>query len=128
MRRFLAFIAVGLLLLSGRFYANGLSRYADYGDYMVFTNADAQTQYDGGLVRGYDRLELYDANSLEEILDGLGAVLLFTERAENVTIWYYDSSVLTKSVRVNGKRVKIAVAINQSGDVTVGAPIIKGSY
>ena len=126
-RKFLAFIAVGLLLLSGRFYSNGLSKYAQLGEYCVFSAGDEQTAHSGGLVRGYDRLEVDCENKVEQIICDLNATLVKTESAGGVEINYYYSRNMVKKVWLDGEKISFTVA-KRKGKFVLGSPLIKGSY
>ena len=126
-RKLLAFIAVGLLLLSGRFYSNGLSRYEAYGEYCVYDTIDEEIEYTGGLVRGYDRLEVDSEEGVEQIICDLSATLIRTESVGGAEISYYYSPNLVKKVWIGSDKISLMVA-KRKGKFVIGSPLIKGSY
>ena len=59
--------------------------------------------------------------------DKYGAVLLFCERAADVTNYYYYSPRLCGGVEIGGALVNLHIAV-RGGGASVGSPLIFGGY
>lgn len=69
---------------------------------------------------------LSESSDIDRIIELFDAKMVFKEEALGVTSRYYYSNKLPIYKYVNGKRVNLH--INQSDVITVGYPIIYGSY
>ena len=128
-RRFFIFIAAGLLLISLRVYSNGLRPFHGYGEYSYFTESDEEIISDGfRLIKGYDRLTVKGADNAKKIIAELNAREIFSEKLDGVTVRYYYSPYMGRSVTVNNRRVSLMTAQKSDGTVILGAPLIKGCY
>ncbi len=76
---------------------------------------------------GYERVDLYEKNIDVDVLKSVCACELWREQIDDVTVIYGYSPRIIKSVSLNGRRVNVMVAI-RCGEITVGSPLIKGSY
>lgn len=125
LKRFMAFVAVGLLLIAARFYPNALER-AKIGKTVYYDTNDNVTEIADAY--SYCRAETDGGEEkVVEITNLLHATVLFTEEPDGERIFYCFSPLLPRNVRVNGKKVNLTIALR--GDAVVaGTPLIKGSY
>lgn len=125
LKRFMAFVAVGLLLVAARFYPSALER-AKIGNTVYYGTGDNVTECADAYA--YCRVETDGGEEkVVEIINRLRATVLFTEEPEGERIFYCFSPLLPRTERVNGKKINLTIALR--GDVVVaGTPLIKGSY
>ena len=117
-------IGVILLLFGFQLWDNGLySVRLEYPEAVVCTYADKgeSVSFAGDLSDAYTIAEMYAAKiwETEDLDDG----------AFTITVLYARSSYLTGGQTVNGRFVNLQIAFNErTGVVTVGTPLILGSY
>ncbi len=126
LKRFIAFIAVGLLLIGCRLYPSELARSEYVGKYTMFGADDNQTEE--SLKSIYERLD-FDGNDeqAEKFIEDMHAKILFVEQIEGITIYYCYTRKIPKSKLVGGVKVNLVVATSD-GKISVGSPLLKGSY
>ena len=73
-------------------------------------------------------VSLVTTKTSEQILSMVFAQVVFRQNIDGTDIIYGYSSILPYTTTVNGKTVNIEIAVNGSGKVTAGCPIILGSY
>lgn len=77
----------------------------------------------GGNGDALEIISLYRARILSE------EIIPLDNEGNSIRVFYGFSKLLTASVTLDGQKVNIQVAVNgQSGRVTVGTPLILGSY
>ena len=125
LKRFLAFIAAGLILIAARFYPHALMS-GEYGPPVFYDCADEITL--DGDAYSYCRVETTGGDSKARyLIKSLGAEVLFVERPDGETIYYCFSRAFPRSITIYGRKVNLAVAVR--GDaVTAMTPTLKGSY
>ena len=129
MRKFLIFVAAGLLLIAVKVYSNGLRPFYTYGEYSYFTERDEEIKSDRfRLIKGYDKLLVSGMDAANKIISELNAREVFSEKLDGVTVRYYYSPYMGRSVTVKNKKVSLMVAEKSDGSAVLGAPLIKGCY
>ena len=73
------------------------------------------------------RYDIKSEDFLQNTLESLAAVVLWTEEVDGVTSYYAKSDRLSKSVLISGALVNLHIAIKEN-EIVVGTPIIFGSY
>ena len=125
LKRFLAFIAAGLLLVAAKYYPSPLIS-GKYGKVTYYDDADCEIVE--GSAYSFARTDCTGGEqTAEAIIKDMRATIVFTEFTDGEKIYYCRSPKLPKSVYVRGKKINLAVAVR--GDfVAAGSPLIKGSY
>ncbi len=132
LKRLALIAAIALIAIGVRLSDNGLCTFFRQGEYSYFSVDDEMTLV--GKVpffnrRGaYERIDVdgsyYDAKA---IIRKMYAVVIAEEEVDGIKILYAFCPRISNEVELNGDRVNIMIAIN--GDkMTVGSPLIKGSY
>lgn len=126
------FIAVALVFTGLRLACGGLCAFVRDGSYTAYLDDDAELRY-GEVpllgVRGvYERIDTYGGEEkASEILDRLAATNVRTETVDEITVIYAFSPLLPKVVTLKGERTNVMIALTR-GKMTIGSPLIKGSY
>lgn len=124
-KRFMAFIAVGLLLIAARYYPSALER-AGYGETVYYGSDDKIIGYADAYA--YCRTDMTGGEeTAKRIMKDMRAVLLFTENPDGEIIYYCFTPLLPRFEIVNGRKINLAIAVRGTA-VTAGTPLIKGSY
>ncbi len=131
-RRFIVFIVVAVLLTCVRFADNGLLRFIREGEYTAFTARDAEIKYDLlPLINnrgGYERIDLAgDESKANTLLESMRAVTLSVEHVDDTIVIYAHSPLLSVSADTQMGKVNVMIAV-RDGNITVGSPLIKGSF
>ena len=125
LKRFMAFIAAGLLLVAAKYYPVEIATGA-YGKAEYFDRSDNRVS--SGNAYSFVRADSCGGeDAAKEILKRLKARIVFVERPEGVTIYYCYSFKFPKSVRLKGRKINLAVAV-RGDSVAIGSPLLKGSY
>lgn len=74
-----------------------------------------------------ESVKLYRPQDKDEILKKYSAKEVFSERAGNIVNRYYYSPKISRFTTINGKKVNLQIA-DSNGEITVGIPLIFGSY
>lgn len=125
LKRFLAFIAAGLLLVAAKYYPSPLIS-GKYGKVIYYNYADCEIVE--GSAYSFARTDCTGGEqTAAAIIKDMRATIVFTEITDGEKIFYCRSPKLPKSVYVRGKKINLAVAVR--GDfVAAGSPLLKGSY
>lgn len=65
--------------------------------------------------------------SENQLLSSLKAQVVKVERVGDITLYYAYSHRMSNTVKVDGKKVNVQIAVTDSA-ITVGSPLIMGSY
>lgn len=126
LKRFIAFVAVGLLLIVSRLYPSELAQREYMGKYTAFGANDRPIEFISKA--SYERLDFEgDDKKAKKFIEDLRAEILFTETPEGVTIYYCYTRKIPKYKLVGHVKVNLVVAVS-AGGVSVGSPLLKGSY
>ena len=131
-KRLVLFVAFALLIIALRIFDNGLCSINGQGRYTAFLQNGEEIVYDNIPLfneRGaYERID-FSGNTADAMrfLSEYCASVCFTENASGIEIFYAYSPLISGSVCVHGHAVNLMVACSGSS-VTVGSPLIKGSY
>lgn len=125
LKRFIAFIAAGLLLVAAKYYPSPLIS-GKYGKVIYYDDADCEIVE--GSAYSFARTDCTGGEqTAAAIIKDMRATIVFTEITDGEKIFYCRSPKLPKSVYVRGKKINLAVVVR--GDfVAAGSPLIKGSY
>ena len=69
-----------------------------------------------------------DGGSVESVLEEYAAAVLFEEDVDGVTNYYCYSSAFPYETELYGERVNLHIAIDASGAVSLGTPLIFGGF
>ena len=125
LKRFLAFIAAGLLLVAAKYYPTDIAL-GKYGDVTYYDGFDRETF--SGSTYSFVRADCTGGeNAAESIIKDMRATIVLTEMTDGEKIYYCRSPKLPKSVCVRGRKINLTIAVR--GDfVATGSPLLKGGY
>lgn len=131
-KRVVIFIAVVFLLIGYRLSDNGLLSYYSSGDYTVFDKYDNSVTYGTPPLlnkRGcYERLDFNGSDrDVKDFIKKAEGKVVFVEQVGDVKIYYAYSRAISGYSELAFGRVNIMIA-QSGGKITVGSPLIKGSY
>lgn len=131
-KRIVAFIATVFMFVGLRLSDNGLAGFIQDGSYTVFDRYDRAVTYDTVPVlcrRGvYERIDVAGSEKdAYALLTRMNASVLETEKIEGITIIYAFCPRLSSSAETGFGKVNVMIALS-NGKMTVGSPLIKGSY
>ena len=125
LKRFMAFIAAGLLLVAAKYYPVEIATGA-YGKVEYFNSSDEPV--DVGSAYSFIRADCDGGeDAAKEIINSLKARIVFVERPDGETIYYCHSFKFPKSVKLKGRKINLAVAV-RGDSVAIGSPLLKGCY
>lgn len=131
-KRIAVFAAVALIMIGIRLFDNGLPGFIDKGVYTVFGAGDKEIVY-GGVpalnARGsYERIDTPGGvRDAEALLDSMNARVLYTERLEDITIFYAYCPRISAREKTSFGYVNVMIAVS-GGKMAVGSPLLKGAY
>lgn len=117
LKRFIIFIAVGLMLLGTKLYPSELqkSAYDMNGDYTALSGRFERAEFSG------------DMDFAIKLIEKMCAEVVFTEQAADTEILYCYTRKIGVSKTVAHKKINLVVAV-ANGYVRAGSPLLKGSY
>lgn len=125
LKRFLAFIAAGLLIVAAKYYPTDIML-GKYGDVTYYDRLDRETFASSAY--SFVRADCIGGeNAAEAIIKDMRATIVFAEFTEDEKIYYCRSPRLPESVCVRGKKINLTVAVRDDF-VAAGSPLLKGSY
>lgn len=132
LKRTLIFIGLAAVLMGLRLRYAGLAALVRGGEYTAFDECDREITYAVrpplGPWNAYERVDLVGGRDrAQSVLSSLDAEVLACERVGDIVVYYARSPRLIKSVSTRYGAVNLMIAA--SGErVTVGSPLIKGSF
>lgn len=124
-KRFMAFIAAGLLLIAAKYYPTDLQT-GVFGQPVYFDEADRPVAY--GSAYSFVRADCEGGQSeAARIMKKLRTEIKFVEKPEGETIYYCYSPRFARSVVIGVRKVNLAVVV-RGNNVTVASPLPKGGY
>ena len=132
LKRIAIILAIVMLGVGVRIYGNGLCSHLRKGVYTVYGASDQITVCDSPPLLGelifYERFDLKGSEAdARLLLKKLNAVIVEEESVGEITIIYAYANSIAKSEKLFGEKVNIMIALSK-GNMTVGSPLIKGSY
>lgn len=130
-KRALLFLGAALVAVGLRIYAPGLAGLIG-GEYTAFDRYDREINYDErpriAAFSAYERLDLTGGEAAANgVIAALGARVLAVEKVGEITVYYARSNRIMRCENTRQGRVNVMIAV--SGErVTVGSPLIKGSF
>lgn len=123
----ITFIAVGV-----RLYDNGLCSFIREGAYSVYSATDEVTEFIKVPLlnrRGeYERIDLKGGErDARALLERMNATIINEERFDDITVVYAFCPRISNFIKVDDKKVNVMIALSKE-KMTVGSPLIKGSY
>jgi hypothetical protein len=122
-----------LLLFGIRVFDNGLKNVRADGIYTEYIGGK-EVVYDKLYEplfahRGYARLDIVGGEAAAgAVLDDLKASVLWRESFDNTEVIYAYSKNLSLYKIVKDTKINLMIAVSASGGVSVGYPLLKGSY
>lgn len=75
-----------------------------------------------------ERVTYQGGRSVESVLEEYAAAVLFTEDTDGVKNYYCYSSAFPYATELYGETVNLHIAVNASGSVALGTPLIFGGF
>jgi len=131
-KRIAVFAAVALILIGVRLFDNGLPGFIGSGVYTAYGAGDREIvrDYVPALnARGcYERIDTPGGvRDAEALLEKMNARLLYTERLEDITIFYAYCPRISVREKTSFGDVNVMIAVS-GGKMAVGSPLLKGAY
>ena len=131
-KRLVLLVAITFIAVGVRLYDNGLCSFIREGEYSVYSATDEVTEFSEVPMlnkRGaYERIDLKGGErDIKALLERMNATIIKEERFEDITVVYAFCPRISNFVEVEGAKVNIMIALS-NGKMTVGSPLIKGSY